>query len=173
LLCKILCEIFLNFSIFLFAIGINSIKKLFELSKYIGVALASSIKFVGGPLAGAALGMHWMLTAILSTIGMMVTVVLILYAKQFFDKLMGLFSKNKPRKKFSKLTRYSVRIKNRLGLWGVALLTPFLFTPILGTFLALAFKYNKREIFLKMLVSGFLGGVVQSAFFFYIKLLIP
>lgn len=159
-------------------------------SEYIAVALASTFKFVGGPVAGMAMGLSWLETTVCSTAGMMLTVFLITYGSNLTKRFssLGWFQrmvtylrgiaplrriKNmlRPPKLFSKTTRLAVKVKNRLGLWGVAFLTPFLFTPILGTFIALSFRFPKREILQKMLVCGLLAGFLQTAAIHYIKVL--
>jgi hypothetical protein len=87
----------------------------------------------------------------------------------YLIKLLAFFRPKSKKKIFSKTTRYAVKVKSSLGLWGVALLTPFLFTPILGSFLALAFKYKKSEIIVKMAICGILAGYIQTAALFYLK----
>ena len=42
--------------------------------KYLSVALASTLKFFGGPIAGVVLKLTWIETAICSAIGMMFSV---------------------------------------------------------------------------------------------------
>ena len=154
------------------------------ISEYIAVALASAFKFVGGPLAGMAMGLTWLETTVCSTVGMMLTVLLITYGSSLFRRLSALrgFPRVKgwahaPKwffkspKQFSKTTRLAVKVKNRLGLWGVAFLTPFLFTPVLGTFIALSFRFPKHEIVQKMLVCGLLAGFLQTMVIHYLKVL--
>ncbi len=137
--------------------------------EYITVALASTIKFVGGPLAGLAFGMNWLETAVSSAMGMMFTVLIITYSSSFVEKIYNKLFKKKSRKVFSRSTRFAIRVKQKLGLWGVAFLTPFLFTPILGTFLALSFRYPKSEIVQKMLVCGLIAGLLQTIAFQLVK----
>lgn len=136
--------------------------------EYIGVALASTIKFMGGPIAGLNLGLTWQETAISSAIGMMFTVVIITYGQSLLNLIPKSFSNPKKKKIFNRQTRFAVKVKNKLGLWGVAILTPFLFTPVLGTFIAIAFKYPKSEIISKMLVCSLIAGVIQSLVFYYV-----
>lgn len=170
--------------------GVLLIRFMDPVSEYIAVALASTFKFVGGPVAGIAMGLSWLETTLCSAAGMMLTVFLITYGSNllkrvssfaWFQQMIG-FMRNlgissrvkklfKPRKIFSRTTRLAVRVKSRLGLWGVAFLTPFLFTPILGTFIALSFRFPKREILQKMLVCGLLAGFLQTVAIHYIKVL--
>lgn len=139
------------------------------ISEYIAVALASTIKFVGGPIAGVALGLSWTETAVSSAIGMMITVAFITFGSSVLGNLSSRFYKNKPKRIFTKTTRLAVKVKKKLGLWGVAFLTPFLFTPILGTFIALSFRYSKWEIIQKMLVCALVAGFLQTLAFHYVK----
>lgn len=132
-----------------------------NITEYLGVALASTIKFVGGPIAGVALKLTWWGTALASTTGMMFTVIIIIYGGGVFSYLSQKLGNKKPRKKFTTTIKFGVKVKRKLGLWGISFLTPLLFTPILGSFLVLAFRYNKLEIIYKMTVCGFFWGAIQ------------
>jgi hypothetical protein len=138
------------------------------ISEYIGVALASTIKFAGGPLAGVVMQLSWLETTISSTVGMMFTVLLITYGSNFVEKITSPFFSKSPKKVFKKSTRIAVKVKQKLGLWGVAFLTPFLFTPILGTFIALSFRYPKAQIAQKMLICGLVAGFIQTLAFHFL-----
>ncbi|MEZ0542314.1 hypothetical protein [Fibrella arboris] len=130
-------------------------------AKYISVALASMLKFIGGPLAGLALKLSWHETAICSAIGMMASVLLVLFAGSAISQLQARYQKAVPRL-FSKRTRLAVRIWQKSGLAGIALLTPILLTPIGGTALAISFRVPMPRIILAMLMSGSFWGVVLS-----------
>ncbi len=134
--------------------------------EYIGVALASTIKFVGGPILGVARGLSWTETSLSSVAGMMLSVLVVVYGSGAAARVGSWFFKKKGKRKiFSRTTRLAVKVKRSLGLWGVAFLTPFLFTPILGTFIAVSFRFPKREILLKMLICGIIAGYVQTIAF--------
>ncbi len=142
------------------------------LSKYMAVITATMIKFLGGPLTGIALKLTWYETAICSAIGMMLTVLIIVFAGGQVRKFSDKFGGNKKKKKFTRTNRIAIRVKAGLGLWGIAILTPLLFTPIGGSVLSVAFKYQPAEIIWKMAVSALASGVLQSLFFFFVKDLI-
>jgi uncharacterized membrane protein len=154
------------------------------ISEYIAVALASTFKFVGGPVAGISLGLSLIETTLCSAAGMMVTVFLITYGNTFGGKLLdsslmrkwkesSLFKRWAPkeRKRFTRMNRLGVKVKSKLGLWGLAFLTPFLFTPILGTFLALRFRFPINEILSKMLICGLVAGFIQTLAINYLRFL--
>jgi hypothetical protein len=145
---------------------------MWRFSKYLAVISASTIKFVGGPLAGIAMSLKWWETAICSAAGMMITVTVIVYGGNVLSLLkIGSFKSKKPKKIFTKTTRLGIKVKSSLGLWGISFLTPLLFTPIVGSFLAISFKYPKFEIFSKMLVCGLFWGVIQALTLKFIKAL--
>ena len=130
-------------------------------AKYIAVILASTIKFLGGPLSGAALGLTWFETAMCTTVGMMISVVIITYAGEGLRLLMQRIRPSTP-KRFTKRTRLAVRIWRRSGMMGIAFLTPVILTPIGGTILAVSFGVRRGQLILYMLISGIIWAVIQT-----------
>jgi hypothetical protein len=123
--------------------------------------VASMIKFFGGPIAGFLTGVPLKTTILLSASGMMVAVI----ATTIFAKTITKFLENRPKTKkriFTKRSRFAVKIWTKLGLFGIAMLTPPLFTPIGGTLMALSFKTNTFKMIGYMLVSAIFWGIVVS-----------
>lgn len=137
-------------------------------AKYLSVIAVSMLKFAGGPLTGLAIKLSWIETAICSVVGMMLTVSLIVFSGDFIRKI---FRKDKP-KKFTKMTRFGVKIRRKFGLIGIAFLTPILFTPPVGAALSIAFRYDKKEILVQMLISAVAWALAQTLFFYFVKDLI-
>lgn len=78
------------------------------------------------------------------------------YINMGIDYLMSYFRKNKapkPKKVFTKKTRRFVYIKNKYGLFGLALITPTIISIPVGNFLATRFFHNKKKILLYMCAS--------------------
>ena len=138
------------------------------LFKYLSVALAAAIKFFAGPLTGLALGLTWYETALCSTIGMMLAVMITTYIGKGIQLLIKRWRKVPPRR-FSKSSRMAVRIWKRFGIIGIAILTPLLFTPIGGAALAVAFRVQRQSIFFWMLMSGLCVGTVLSYLVYSLK----
>jgi hypothetical protein len=132
---------------------------------YFATITASMLKFLGGPLVGLGLKLHWVETAICTTIGMMLTVSIVMFLGEFIGKV---FKSKKPQKRFTKTKRFAVKIRSKFGLMGIAAFTPLIFTPIGGAALAIAFKYSKSAIFINMLVSAIVWAILQSVFFYFI-----
>ncbi|GAB4056283.1 hypothetical protein [Spirosoma litoris] len=138
-----------------------------HIAKYISVIIASTIKFVGGPLSGVTLGLTWLETAICTTVGMMLSVVVVTYAGAALQALWQRYRPSTP-KRFTKRTRLAIRIWKRAGLAGIALLTPLILTPIGGTIIALSFGVKRGQLMLYMLISAAAWAVVQTLAFYQI-----
>lgn len=119
------------------------------------------IKFFGGPIAGFLTGIPIQKTIFLSAGGMMVAVIVTTIFAKTITKFIAKRRKTK-KKIFTKRTRFSVKIWQKLGLFGIALLTPVLFTPIGGTLMALSFKSNVYKMMGYMLISALFWGYVVS-----------
>lgn len=130
-------------------------------ARYISVIIASTIKFIGGPLTGATLGLSWLETSLCTVMGMMFTVIVVTYAGTGLQALIDRYRKRPP-KRFSTRTRFAIRVWKRFGLLGIALLTPLILTPIGGTALAVSFRAGRSKLLLYMLISGVCWAVVQT-----------
>jgi hypothetical protein len=129
--------------------------------KYLSVALASTLKFFGGPITGVILKLGWIETALCSAAGMMFSVLLLTYLGSGIQALIKKHRKSPP-KRFTKTTRLAVNIWKKFGIIGIAFLTPPLFTPLFGPILAVAFRVPRASIFLWMTSSAILWGFAIS-----------
>lgn len=128
-----------------------------EIAKYISVMLASMLKFFGGPIAGFLTGLPFQKTILLSIAGMMAAVIITTIFAKTITKFLEKRQKVK-RVLFSKRARFAVKIWQKLGLFGIAILTPPLFMPIGGTLMALSFKANVFKMLGYMLLSAVIWG---------------
>ncbi len=123
---------------------------------------------MGGPLTGFAMGLHWAETAVCTATGMIIAVVLFLFLGDFIQHFINKY-RRKPAKRFSKQTRYAVKVWQRFGMTGIAFMTPILFTPIGGTLIAISFRVNKLKVIYAMLISAVCWAIVQSLILFYLS----
>jgi len=107
------------------------------------------------------MGLGWVETAACTVVGMMLSVVVVTYSGTFLQVLMQRLGSSKP-KRFTRRTRFAVRIWKRSGMAGIALLTPLLLTPIGGTILAISFRVHRFQILGYMLDSGLFWGVILT-----------
>ena len=129
------------------------------ITNYISVVLASMLKFIGGPLAGVALGLPWPLTLLLTVLGTMISVSVVTFAGHASERLFIRYRRHPP-KLFTRRTRLAIRVWKRSGLLGIALLTPLLLTPIGGTALAVSFRAGHFRILVYMLASALFWGLI-------------
>lgn len=134
-----------------------------EIIKYATVFGLSMLKFILGILTGTSLGFNIGLTALLTVAGMMATVVILTFlGNEFRQKIKAKFGKNK--KLFTSKNRKIVRVWQKYGIFGVAFLTPLLFSPIVGTLIAVSFGEKKHKILIYMLLSAVFWGLILSVF---------
>ncbi len=63
-------------------------------------------------------------------------------------------------RKFSRTSRFLVRVKQRFGLGGVAAFTPIILSIPVGVLFALSLTHDKKKIMLSMIISVLFWGVV-------------
>jgi len=103
-----------------------------EIVKYAPVYYLSMIKFILGPLTGAAIKLHIIETTILTILGMMTSVFVIsIIGDKIRKRITKIIYKNRQLDS-SKMKRIN-KILKAYGAKGAAFLTPLLLTPILGT----------------------------------------
>ena len=141
------------------------------IGKYLTVYLVSMLKFIGGPTLGAAVGLSFTETVIVTVMGMMTSVVIVSFfgpgLRQWLNKTF-----RKDQKVFSKRNRKVVIFWKKYGLFGISFLTPVLFSPILGTLLVYAFGGSKIRILSYMLISAIFWSLALSKAFHLIPFLI-
>lgn len=118
------------------------------------------LKFFAGPITGVGLGLHPVEIMVCSWIGMMISVTLFVFAGDWIQRQW-----KSPRKSSMKTKRRYIKIKQTAGLWGIAFLTPALLSPIGGALVAVAFRYDRREILIKMAIAGAIWAFVQTYVF--------
>jgi hypothetical protein len=132
--------------------------------KYGTVFLVSMFKFVIGPTTGIFAGLSVPETAILSSLGMMTSVFLFSYGGSAVrDWWFATFRHD--RKLFSTRSRRIVRFWVRYGIKGLSFLTPVVFSPIVGTLLAVSFGESRQRIFRFMFFASVFWGFVLSGAF--------
>jgi hypothetical protein len=126
-------------------------------------------KFVIGPTTGILAGLSMLETALLAGSGMTLSVLLFsVGGTALRDRWFAGFRHD--RKLFSTRNRRVIRFYSRFGLPGMALLTPVVFSPVVGTLLAVSFGEEKKKVLLWMSASAYFWGFLLS---YLISLLHP
>lgn len=136
-----------------------------EILRAIPVYFSCMLKFIFGPAGGYAVGLHPVTTILTTVLGMMTVVLLLTFFGNWIrTKVFGRFRRRTINLK--KAERFK-KIWQRYGLFGVALLTPVVLTPIGGTLLAVSSGSPKEKIIIYMLVSASFWSVVISLLIYF------
>lgn len=143
-----------------------------EILRAIPIYFSCMLKFIFGPAGGYAVGLHPVTTILTTVLGMMTVVVLLTFFGNWIrTTLFGKF--RSPKINLKKAERFE-KIWKRYGLFGVALLTPVVLTPIGGTLLAVSSGSAKEKIIAYMLVSAcFWSVVISMAIYFFGDQVLP
>ena len=133
-----------------------------NLMKYIIVYLISMFKFIGGPAFGAAYDLNIAITAAMTILGMMTSVVIIsFFGIKFRNWIQKKYRFEK--KLFTKRNRRLVRIWRGYGEFGVSFFTPILFSPVIGTLLVTALGGKRKKVITYMLISSIFWSLIIAS----------
>ena len=133
----------------------------------------STVKFVFGAVPFAlSLGFSFFEAVTVTSIGGFVGVTFFVFLS---DKIIGAYKRRiahkhltdpsyLPPKKFTRRSRFIVNVKKKYGLYGVAFLTPLLFSIPLGCFIAVRYFKNRQKILLYMYVAILFWSISISSF---------
>ena len=139
--------------------------------KAIPVYLSSTLKFILGPIIGAASGLKLITTILATVLGMMTSVIVFTFFGDWIKvKVFSRFKRKTPRKPNPKLAA----LWKKYGIEGIAFLTPILLTPIGGTLLAVSTGAPKDKIIFYMFVSASAWTIlITSAIYFFGNEVLP
>ncbi len=126
------------------------------------VLLPSTIKFIFGPFAGKAAGLHILTTMVATSAGMMTSVLAFTYFGEFMRSKILAYFRNRNSSENVKKREVPTALK-KYGLVGISFLTPIILTPIGGTILAVSVTPKKGKILLYMLVSACVWSAIITA----------
>jgi hypothetical protein len=127
--------------------------------KVLSVIISCALFFgkVGMPAAVILFEFNFWKVILVSNLGGLLGVVTFTYISAGLLKWWNVYKrKNMPQEKtttFRKSNRRIIKIKNRFGLTGIAILTPFLLSIPIGAFLAERFYKDKRKVITYLSVS--------------------
>ena len=130
--------------------------------KYASVFLLSTVKFLGGPLAGASMGLHFWTTLALTVGGMMTSVFIFSGVGRAWMQHRQKQRRLRREPIFTKRSRNIIKVFRKFGMAGIAFLTPILLSPIGGTVIATLLGVPQQRIMLHMLWSALFWGVTLT-----------
>lgn len=151
-----------------------------KIFKLVQIILISAIKFLFAPLIALEMGFNYIQTIIYTTIGgilgvffffFLSNIIIRLYKKHLdipIKKFFSRFRKTKKlvivktKRKFTRKNKFIIFLKSKLGMLGLAFLTPTILSIPLGTFLANKYFPNKKTILLYLSISVAIWSFVLS-----------
>ncbi|SHM59681.1 hypothetical protein SAMN04488057_102272 [Cyclobacterium lianum] len=128
---------------------------------FLGIYFLCLFKFIAGPVLGFAAGYALWEIVVVTVSGMMTSVLFFTFLGEWFKKNWSIIIKKK-KPKFSKRTRNIIRIWQKFGVFGIALLTPVILTPIGGTVVLTSFGIAKKKIIGSMFISAVFWSIVMG-----------
>jgi len=132
--------------------------------------LSSSVKFaMTFPLAILQFKFDFFETILWTNLGGAIGIYFFAYLS---DKLISWWKRTfrpKSKKVFSKKNRRIIRVKQRYGLIGIALITPLLLSIPVGTFLMVRYYHRSRYRFASLVASNIVWSLIYSAFYIFWK----
>ncbi|MCD6019954.1 MAG: hypothetical protein K0S53_3075 [Bacteroidetes bacterium] len=132
-----------------------------DIWKFISAALACTISLskIGIPTVIAIYKSNYFMALLSSCFGAILGTVVFTYVfaglLKWWERVRaGMFTPKHPKKIFTKFNRRVIRVKNRFGLTGIALLTPILLSIPIGAFLAERFYKHKGKVILYLSVAS-------------------
>lgn len=142
---------------------------------FFGIFTLAMVKFMFAPFGGPTLGLSALETYVAAVSGAIVCALFFYFASEYFMKqalkkqqtkqqaaiLSGIPLKTK--KKFTRMNKFIVRIKHRLGIVGLSFFAPFFLGIPLGTIIAAKF-YGKEKRTFPLILAGILfnGAVITG-----------
>ncbi len=132
-----------------------------EIIKYLSVFFLSMLKFIPGIATGVAVGLSMLETILLSIAGMMLIVIIVSFlGRPLREMILRKFRKSNS-KNFSKRRKF-FRFWKKYGEFGIAFLSPVVFTPLLGTILISSTMRSKIKVYGYMFMSAVFWAVLFS-----------
>ena len=70
---------------------------------------------------------------------------------------------------FTKTSRLAVKTWKRFGIWGIAILTPIILSPVGGSLIAVSFRVKTSKIVSYMALAHFVAAILFSFMFIEFK----
>jgi hypothetical protein len=154
-----------------------------EIGKLVLVALLASVKFLFSPLSALSLRLSYTESLIATTSGGVVGILcfgligelisdywvrIVAFVLQLFGRA-PMEARRHARRRFKWMTRFIVKVKHRLGLFGIAALSPCLLSLPFGAIACMSFySHRRKEVFLYLFLSlAFWSFVLNTGVYFF------
>jgi hypothetical protein len=136
----------------------------------VGVFTTAMLKFAFAPPAAFIGGLPLWSAILLTIAGMMTTVTLVVIGGIPLRNWIVARQRKRNQRRFTRRNRMIVKIWQRSGIWGIALLTPIFLSPPIGAILAVSLGAPRRAILFSMFVSACFWAVVMCLAIYWLNI---
>lgn len=141
----------------------------------------STVKFLFAPLGGARMGLNFLETYVSCCAGAIVCATAIYFSSEYFMKRahkkrvqarLEAAEKGielKVKKKFTRMNKFIVRIKHRLGIVGIAFYAPLFLSIPVGTIIVAKFYGKQKKTYPLILTGILINGAITTCLGFLLK----
>lgn len=147
---------------------------------YLTLFLISTVKFLFSPFTGAALKLSFFETYFSCVAGGVFSAAVFYFSSEYFmnrakikilekKKQLALLGQvYQEKKRFTKTNKFIVRLKTKLGIYGISLFAPLLLSVPLGTIIVAKFYGRETKTFPLILLGMFANGLVTTTLAYFI-----
>lgn len=141
--------------------------------------LVSTIKFLFAPFGGPLAGMNFWETYFSCVAGAIFSAAVFYYASEYFmkraqakrarerEEALKNGAKVKPRKNFTKVNKFIVRIKRRFGIYGISLFAPLFLSVPIGSIITAKFYGKEKRTFFLIVCGMFMNGFITTGLAYF------
>jgi hypothetical protein len=149
-----------------------------DIGKYVLVALVASVKFLFSPFFAEGVHLNFKESILITTAGGASGIIafglvgelisdswtrIVAFCLSTFGKRSKMEAYIHARRKFKWMSRFIVKVKQRLGLFGLAFLSPCLISIPLGAIACMSFfNHRRKEVFLYLFASLVFWSIVLN-----------
>jgi hypothetical protein len=140
-----------------------------EIVNILFIFFTAAIKFFLAPTTAVIAGYSFTETVIMTITGGWSGLIAFYFFGQQIRRCFMIFKKNPIVVKVTKRRRRLVRFKQRMGMWGLVILTPVLLGVPLGAILASSFFGQNIKLIILMMLSLAVWAVILTYYSIYLK----
>jgi hypothetical protein len=143
----------------------------------------STIKFLFTPFGGPAAELSFIETYVSCVSGALFSAAIFYFSSEFFmirahkkrKELVRISIETgiplKPKRKFTRMNKFIVRIKRRLGIVGIAMYAPLFLSVPIGSIIAAKFYGKEKRTFPLIVAGTFINGAITTGIAYLAQML--
>jgi hypothetical protein len=144
------------------------------------VFILSFVKFMFAPIVGVETELPYWITYFSVVAGGICSAIVFYFSANFFmqraaakrrrkmEEAIKSGNPLKPKKKFTRMNKFVVRIKRSLGQWGVCIITPLILSVPVGSIICAKFYGKSKKSFPIIIFGMFLNAIITTSLSYWI-----